>query len=356
MSTKEARANDATGTASVAPIDLKLEVVIIPVSDVNRSKQFYGSLGWRLDADFAMGDAFRIVQFTPPGSGCSIGFGQGVTTAAPGSARGLELITSEIEAARAELVSRGVDVSEVFHGSPFSPAGRISGPDPEHASYKSYAAFEDPDGNLWLLQEVTVRLPGRIDSAETAFVSAADLAGAMRRASVAHGEHEKRTGVADENWPDWYAEYMVREQTGEALPQRPRRHERQAATGRPDRGRDRRQRRHRARDGRSRARAGSRRDHHGTRSGPPAPRRPRARCQHRRFRRHGLRPAGQVLRRARPRRSTTCWSRARARTTRRCRSSTTKRHVATSRPISCCRYRSLATPGGRSAPAARCSS
>ena len=219
MSTKEARANDATGTASVAPSDLKLEVVIIPVSDADRSKQFYERLGWRLDADITRGDAFRIVQFTPPGSGCSIGFGNGVTPAAPGSAKGLELITSDIEAARDELVRRGVDVSEVFHGSPFSPAARIAGPDPEHASYMSYAAFEDPDGNLWLLQEVTVRLAGRIDAAETAFVSVADLARAMRRASAAHGEHEKRTGEHDENWPDWYAAFMVAEQHGEELPQ-----------------------------------------------------------------------------------------------------------------------------------------
>jgi hypothetical protein len=141
-----------------------------------------------------------------------------VTAVAPGSAKGLELVASDIEAARAELVGRGVDVSEVFHGSPFSPAGRISGPDPERGSYKSYASFEDPDGNLWLLQEVTVRLPGRVDSDQTTFVSAADLAGAMRRASVAHGEHEKRTGEADANWPDWYAAYMVAEAAGTELP------------------------------------------------------------------------------------------------------------------------------------------
>jgi catechol 2,3-dioxygenase-like lactoylglutathione lyase family enzyme len=200
-------------------VDMNLENYVIPVSDVDRSKQFYEGLGWRLDADIAGGNDFRIVQFTPPGSGCSIGFGKGVTAAAPGSAKGLELVASDIEAARAELVGRGVDVSEVFHGSPFSPAGRISGPDPERASYKSYASFEDPDGNLWLLQEVTVRLPGRIDSAQTTFASSADLASAMRRASVAHGEHEKRLGGEyDVNWPDWYAEYMVREQAGEELP------------------------------------------------------------------------------------------------------------------------------------------
>jgi catechol 2,3-dioxygenase-like lactoylglutathione lyase family enzyme len=218
MSSTEVRGGKASSGASAMKVDLKLEVVIIPVSDVDRSKRFYESLGWRLDADFVVGDDFRIVQFTPPGSGCSIGFGKGVTAVAPGSAKGLELVASDIEAARAELVGRGVDVSEVFHGSPFSPAGRISGPDPERGSYKSYASFEDPDGNLWLLQEVTVRLPGRVDSDQTAFVSAADLAGAMRRASVAHGEHEKRTGEYDANWPDWYAEYMVREQAGGELP------------------------------------------------------------------------------------------------------------------------------------------
>ena len=218
MSSTEVRGSDATSGRSAAKVDMKLEVVIISVSDVDRSKQFYEGLGWRLDADFVVGDDFRIVQFTPPGSGCSIGFGKGVTAVAPGSAKGLELIASDIEAARAELVGRGVDVSEVFHGSPFSPAGRISGPDPERGSYKSYASFEDPDGNLWLLQEVTVRLPGRIDSDQTTFVSVADLAGAMRRASVAHGEHEKRTGGYDENWPDWYAQYMVSEQAGEELP------------------------------------------------------------------------------------------------------------------------------------------
>jgi catechol 2,3-dioxygenase-like lactoylglutathione lyase family enzyme len=213
------RTSDASGDASTRGVDLKLEVVLIAVSDVDRAKQFYGSLGWRLDADFAIGDDIRIVQFTPPGSGCSIGFGRGVTTAAPGSAKGLELIVSDIVAARDELAGHGIDVSEVFHGSPFSAAGRISGPDPERGSYKSYAAFEDPDGNAWLLQEVTLRLPGRIDTDQTAFASVKELASAMKRASIAHGEHEKRLGGEyDVNWPDWYAEYMVREQTGGELP------------------------------------------------------------------------------------------------------------------------------------------
>ena len=218
MSATEARSNKATGDASVGTADMKLEVVIIPVSDVDRSKQFYEGLGWRLDADIVVGDTFRIVQFTPPGSGCSVSFGKGVPTAAPGSAH-LELIVSDIEAARDELVAKGVDASEVFHGSPFDPAGRISGPDPERTSYRSYATFDDPDGNTWLLQEVTVRLPGRIDSGQTTYTSATDLADAMRRAEAAHGEHEQRTGERDENWPAWYAAYMVAEQSGAELPQ-----------------------------------------------------------------------------------------------------------------------------------------
>src|SRR6516165_12722883 len=205
-------------------VDLKLEVVVIPVSDVDRAKRFYGSLGWRLDADFPF-DTFRVVQFTPPGSACSVQFGTNITPAAPGSAHGNYLVVSDIEAARAELVDRGVDVSEVFHagkpGAQFQPngrSGRVSGPAPNHATYRSFATFSDPDGNGWLLQEVTTRLPGRIDAAETAFASAADLASALRRAEAAHGEHEKRTGQHDADWPDWYAAYMVAEQAGKQLP------------------------------------------------------------------------------------------------------------------------------------------
>ena len=219
MSATEAHRNEATGDASVGSVDMKLEVVIIPVSDVDRSKQFYERLGWRLDADIAVGDDFRIVQFTPPGSGCSVSFGKGVTTAAPGSAQGLELIVSDIEAAHDELVAKGVEASEVFHGSPFDPERRLSGPDPERKSYGSFVSFEDPDGNTWLLQEVTVRLPGRIDPGQTTYASATDLAEAMRRAEAAHGEHEQRTGQRDENWPAWYAAYMVAEQSGAELPQ-----------------------------------------------------------------------------------------------------------------------------------------
>jgi catechol 2,3-dioxygenase-like lactoylglutathione lyase family enzyme len=196
-------------------VDMKLEVALIPISDVDRAKEFYTRLGWRLDADIVMGDDFRVVQFTPPGSGCSIQFGKNLTSAAP--LRG-GLIVTDIEAAHKDLVARGINASEVFHGSPFSPAGRISGPDPERQSYSSYVAFEDSDGNVWIVQEVTHRLPGRMDPATTTFASANDLAGAMRRAEAAHGEHEKRTGQRDANWPDWYAAYMAAEQAGTELP------------------------------------------------------------------------------------------------------------------------------------------
>ena len=213
-----------TDTVVVTP-DLKLEVVVIPVSDADRAKAFYAKLGWRLDADFAFDNGFRVVQFTPPGSGTSIQFGSKITAAAPGSARGLYLIASDIQAARDELAARGVEISEVFHpdapGAQFAPerAGRVSGAAPKHESYDSFATFQDPDGNEWLLQEVTVRFPGRISEAETRFASVSDLADAMRRASVAHGEHEKRMGGEyDENWPDWYATYMVAEQSGTQLP------------------------------------------------------------------------------------------------------------------------------------------
>jgi catechol 2,3-dioxygenase-like lactoylglutathione lyase family enzyme len=203
---------------SVGTVDMKLEVVVVPVSNVDRAKRFYSNLGWRLDADFVVGAAFRGVQFTPPGSSCSIHFGIGLTSAVPGSARNIYLVVSDIEAARAELVSYGVDVSEVFHrDGPGEPA--IGGRHPARASYFSYATFSDPDGNEWLLQEVTTRFAGRIDPTTTSFASASDLASSMRRASVAHGEHEKRTdGQRHENWPDWYAEYMVAEQAGKPLP------------------------------------------------------------------------------------------------------------------------------------------
>jgi len=213
-------------TNAASSNDLKLEVIVIPVSDVDRAKKFYGNLGWRLDADFPFDNGFRVVQFTPPGSGCSVQFGANITSAAPGSARGLYLIVSDIEAARNEVAARGAAISEVFHagapGAQFQPEGksiRIGGPAPDHGTYSSYATFSDPDGNGWLLQEVTTRLPGRIDpSAGTTFTSANDLASALRRAAAAHGEHEKRIGQNDPNWPDWYASYMVAEQTGTELP------------------------------------------------------------------------------------------------------------------------------------------
>ena len=203
--------------ASAASVDMKLEVALIAVSDVDRAKEFYTRLGWRLDADDVMGNDFRVVQFTPPGSASSITFGKGVTAAAPGYLRG-GLIVSDIEAAHKELMARGINASEVFHGSPFNPAGRISGPAPGRQSYGSFVSFEDPDGNVWIVQEVTRRLPGRIDLKAMTFASANDLASAMRRAAAAHGEHEKRNGQHDANWPDWYAAYMSAEQAGTELP------------------------------------------------------------------------------------------------------------------------------------------
>jgi catechol 2,3-dioxygenase-like lactoylglutathione lyase family enzyme len=228
MSSTQVSSETAIETPTARTLDMKLEIVVIPVSDVDRAKHFYGGLGWRLDADFAAGDDFRVIQFTPPGSGCSVIFGKNVTAAAPGSAQGVYLIVSDIEAARAELIGRGVEISEVFHDSGEVHAGtdepylfgrrRVSDPDPEHRSYRSFASFSDPDGNGWLFQEVTVRLPGRVDKDDTTFTSSTELATALRRAAAAHGEHEKRTGQHDADWPDWYAEYIVREQAGKQLP------------------------------------------------------------------------------------------------------------------------------------------
>jgi catechol 2,3-dioxygenase-like lactoylglutathione lyase family enzyme len=204
-------------------MDMKLEIVVVPVSDVDRAREFYQLLGWRPDADFAADEKFRVVQLTPPGSAASIIFGTNVTDQLPGSAQGLHLVVSDIEAAHEELTKLGVEVSEVFHdaGGIFHHAGtqdRVPGPDPQRRSYCSYLSFSDPDGNGWVLQEITTRLPGRIDPAGTSFASAADLAAALRRAATAHGEHEARIGQEDANWPDWYAEYMVREQAGAELP------------------------------------------------------------------------------------------------------------------------------------------
>ena len=204
--------SEASENASVKNVDMKLEVVTIPVSDIDRATEFYVGLGWRQDVT---PPGSGIVQLTPPGSGCSIQFGTNRTSAEPGSAQNTFLIVTDIQAAYDYLVGRGIQVSGVFH---VGPDGPVSGAAPEHASYGSLAAFSDPDGNSWLLQEITTRLPGRVDATETAFASTADLANAMRRASVAHGEHEKRIGEADENWPDWYAAYMVAEHAGTELP------------------------------------------------------------------------------------------------------------------------------------------
>lgn len=216
----------ATKTPKASGVDMKFEIVVIPVSDVDRAKDFYSNLGWRLDADFAGPDDYSVIQFTPPGSGCSIIFGKNVTGAAPGSAKGLYLIVSDIEAARKELIDRGITVSDTFHAGDkhvgkdeayLFGTQRVSGRDPQRGSYRSFASFRDPDGNGWLFQEITARLPGRV-RADTTFTSVADLAAALRRAETAHGAYEKRTGQRDDNWPDWYADYMVREQSGDELP------------------------------------------------------------------------------------------------------------------------------------------
>ena len=190
---------------------LKLEVVAVPVAEIERAKAFYASLDWRLDADFTLSDEFRVIQFTPPGSSCSIHFGKGITTALPGSAQGLYLVVSDIEAARTELIGRGVKVSEPYHRI---AGARVSGPDPDRRSYASYASFQDPDGNGWLLQEVTTRIPGRGLGEGAHFSSTEELAASLRRAANAHGEHEKQLGQPDPNWPHWYAQYLMEEQHG----------------------------------------------------------------------------------------------------------------------------------------------
>ncbi|MBR0914150.1 VOC family protein [Bradyrhizobium japonicum] len=225
---RDAAAGSPNTSSTSRGVDLKLEIVVIPVSDVDRAKAFYTRLGWRLDADFASADEWRVIQFTPPGSACSVIFGKNVTPAAPGSARGLYLIVSDLAVARQELLDRGIAVSAPFHGAGDVHAGpdepylfgsvRVSGVDPKRGSYSSFASFSDPDGNGWLFQEVTTRLPGRIAGDGTTFASTADLAATLRRAAVAHGEHEKRIGGHDENWADWYADYIVREQAGQPLP------------------------------------------------------------------------------------------------------------------------------------------
>ena len=211
MSTTDQRLGGAAGVARVVGVDMKLEVVTVPVSDVDRATEFYRRLGWRQDVTPP-----GVVQFTPHGSGCSVQFGANRTSATPGSAQGLFLVVSDLEGTLHKLASAGIQLGEVWH---LGASGRASGLDPEHGSYRSYASLRDPDGNGWLFQEVTTRLPGRLDPATTSFASATDLAGAMRRASVAHGAHEQRIGAADPDWPDWYAAYMVAEQAGTDLPQ-----------------------------------------------------------------------------------------------------------------------------------------
>jgi catechol 2,3-dioxygenase-like lactoylglutathione lyase family enzyme len=228
MATSKIERDAAAKGSESRGVDMRLEVVVIPVSDVDRAKAFYTRLGWRLDADFASSDDWRVIQFTPPGSACSVIFGRNVTAAAPGSVRGLYLIVSDLEAARQDLLDRGIEVSAPFHGAGDIHAGhdepylsgsvRVNGADPKRGSYSSFAAFSDPDGNGWLFQEITTRLPGRIAGDGTTFASQAALAAALRRAAAAHGEHEKRTGGHDANWADWYADYVVREQAGEPLP------------------------------------------------------------------------------------------------------------------------------------------
>jgi len=221
-------ATTTTRTPNAPTVDMKFEIAVIPISDVDRAKEFYANLGWRLDADFSGPDDYRVIQFTPPGSSASVIFGKNVTAAAPGSAQGLYLVVSDIEAARKDLIDRGVKVSEIFHGGnahvgPDEPylfgRVRVSGPDPARGTYRSFASFNDPDGNGWLFQEITARLPGRVDASDATYHSSTELAGALRRASAAHGEHEKRIGKHDDNWPDWYDAYMVAEQTGAELPQ-----------------------------------------------------------------------------------------------------------------------------------------
>ena len=206
------RAKDGISNTGVATLDMKLEAIVIPVSDVERAEQFYRRLGWRQDVTPPGSGVF---QFTPHGSACSVQFGNNLTSAAPGSVQRTYLIVSDIEAARNALVDARIDVSEIFH---FGPNGPVSGPDPDRRTYNSLATFSDPDGNSWLLQEITTRLPGRVDPGATSFGSVSDLESALRRAEAAHGEHEKRTGQRDANWPEWYATYMEAEQTGADLP------------------------------------------------------------------------------------------------------------------------------------------
>jgi catechol 2,3-dioxygenase-like lactoylglutathione lyase family enzyme len=215
MSSIQTSTEQATKIPTAATVDLKLEVVVIPVSDVDRAKRFYASLGWRVDADFAFDNGFRVVQFTPPGSACSVQFGTHITSAPPGSAQSLYLVVSDIDAARGELVARGAQISEVFHpttpGAQFqrnATSGRVSGPDPDHKSYFSFATFSDPDGNSWLLQEIKTRLPGRGLSS----VDVSTLTELLRETEMHHGEYEPT--APKHHWSDWYAAYIVARERG----------------------------------------------------------------------------------------------------------------------------------------------
>jgi predicted enzyme related to lactoylglutathione lyase len=223
MNSVQIRDDAAMRASRVEQADMKLEVIVIPVSDPDRAKRFYGELGWRLDLDYSANEYYRVVQFTPPGSACSIMFGSGITSAVPGSAQGLHLIVSDIEAARAELKRRGVQVSEPFYdvGRIFhhlTCEGVVTGLHPQRRSYGTYASFKDPDGNSWFFQEVTTRLPGHELSSDTQFSSTVELARALRRAAAAHDEHDKQTSLCDGDWADRYADYISREQAGKPLP------------------------------------------------------------------------------------------------------------------------------------------
>jgi predicted enzyme related to lactoylglutathione lyase len=223
MSVNKSQVEVSVDATRVPKADMKFEVVVIPVSDVDRAKRFYAALGWRLDLDFVASKQYRVIQFTPPGSACSIIFGMGITPAVPGSAQGLHLIVSDIETARADLIAGGAKVSEPFYdtGGIFhhlNGEGVVAGLQPQRRSYGTYACFSDPDGNGWFLQEVTARLPGHELSPDVEFASSTELARALRRAAAAHDEHESRTGKQDTNWADWCADYISAEQAGNPLP------------------------------------------------------------------------------------------------------------------------------------------
>lgn len=222
MSRTDVKVETSPGSPNSTAVDMNIEALVVPVSDVDRAKRFYATLGWRLDADVSAGD-LRLIQFTPPGSGCSVQFGVKLTTAAPGSGQDVYLVVSDLESTRNELVARGVKVGGIFHegvpGARFFETDHLDGPPADRSSYGSFAKFSDPDGNGWLLQEVTTRLPGRVNQTTTSYESANDLTSALRRAAAAHWEHEARTGQEDANWPEWYADFMVRERAGAELPQ-----------------------------------------------------------------------------------------------------------------------------------------